>query len=368
MNGYRAPPWLPGGDAQTIWAALFASRCIGAAPHFARERWNTADGDFIDVDRLVARGHDDGESATESDHHAHVGNGNGSGSGSENVGGVGKDTRTGNATVVASDAPLLVLFHGLEGSSSSHYAVAFADMARRRGWQFAIPHFRGCSGEANLAPRAYHSGDFEEIGWMLERFRAAHRGPIAAVGVSLGGNALMRWAEEAGSQAARSVSAVAAVSAPLDLAASGAAMGVGFNRLSYTRMFLNSMRPKALDKLAQHPGLFDRTALLAARDLHAFDDAFTAPLHGYKDADDYWNRASAKPRLADIRLPALLLNARNDPFVPSASLPPLHPPPGDRVTLWQPEQGGHVGFPHGRFPADVREMPEHVIGWIERRL
>jgi len=324
MDGYVAPRWLPGGHLQTIWPALYGRRGPGGAlPAYRRERWHTPDGDFVDVDFV------DG---------------------------------------APGPRPLLVLFHGLEGSSRSHYAQAFAALAAARGWAFAVPHFRGCSGEINLAPRAYHSGDYEEIGWMLAQVRAHHArrggGPMLAAGVSLGGNALMRWAEEAGHTAAAQVAALAAVCAPLDLAAGGAAIGRGFNRLVYTRMFLATMKPKALAKLAQHPGLFDRQALLAARDLHAFDNVFTAPLHGFRDTDDYWARGSAKPHLAAVRVPALVVNAANDPFVPAASLPRPHEV-GDSVTLWQPAHGGHVGFPLGLPPGHVRAMPEAVCDWFD---
>lgn len=228
---------------------------------------------------------------------------------------------------------------------------------------YAVPHFRGCSGEINLAPRAYHSGDFEEVHWILARCRAVHTGPIVAVGVSLGGNALMRWAGEMGGSAAQMVSAVASVCAPLDLAAGGQAIGRGFNRLVYTRMFLNTMKPKAMQKLAQHPGLFDAQALRAARNLYEFDNVFTAPLHGFKDVDDYWRRASAKPHLAGIRLPALAVNAQNDPFVPASSLP-YEGDVGAHVTLWQPRHGGHVGFAGGRWPGHVRPMPDAVGQWL----
>lgn len=321
---YRAPWWLPGGNAQTLWAARLSRRHFGPAPNWQRQRWHTPDGDFVDVD-----------------HAQHAS---------------------------AADAPLLVLFHGLEGSSDSQYAVAFADFAAAKGLVFAVPHFRGCSGELNLAPRAYHSGDHVEVDWMLQRFAAAHPGrPLIAVGVSLGGNALLRWAGEAGETARQRVRAVAAVSSPLDLAAGGHAIGRGFNRLVYTRVFLSTMVPKALKKLEQHPGLFDREALLAARDLYSFDNLFTAPLHGFKDTDDYWARASAKPVLADIRVPALALNARNDPFVPADSLPGTQDA-GRCVTLWQPEQGGHVGFPVSTgllgMPGHVRAMPEAVGRWL----
>lgn len=317
MN-YTAPAWLPGGNLQTIWPALYARSVLGLRPQFRRERWRTPDGDFIDVDWLQPS--EPGET-------------------------------------------LLVLFHGLEGSSQSHYAQAFADFARERGMAYAVPHFRGCSGDINLGPRAYHSGDFEEIGWILARLRAVHPGPIVAVGVSLGGNALMRWAGEMGESAARMVSAVASVCAPLDLTAGGQAIGRGFNRLVYTRMFLATMKPKALQKLAQHPGLFDAQALRAARDLYQFDNVFTAPLHGFKDVDDYWLRASAKPHLARIRIPALAVNAKNDPFVPASSLP-CESEVGSHVTLWQPKHGGHVGFAGGRWPGHVRPMPDAVGTWL----
>ena len=322
MQSYRAPWWLPGGHAQTIWPARLGRQepIPGGRPlRYRRERWTTPDGDFIDVDHLD-------EGATP-------------------------------------DAPLLVLFHGLEGSSQGLYALAFAHWARRAGWRFVVPHFRGCSGELNLAPRAYHSGDFEEIGWILDRLRAQESAALRAVGISLGGNALLRWAEASGDSAAGVARAVAAVCSPVDLAASGRAIGRGFNRQVYTRMFLRTMVPKALAKLTQHPGLFSREAMLAVRDLYAFDNLFTAPLHGFASTEDYWARASAKPQLAQIRIPALLLNARNDPFVPAASLPK----PGQvgrHVTLWQPEHGGHVGFPGGRFPGHVRSLPDGVMGWL----
>ncbi|MEO8653369.1 MAG: alpha/beta fold hydrolase [Ramlibacter sp.] len=323
MN-YAAPWWLPGGNLQTIWPALFARRGFGPPPRFRRERWTAPDGDFVDLDWL--------------EHDAVPGTG---------------------------ERPLLVMFHGLEGSSRSHYALAFADFAREQGLAFVVPHFRGCSGELNPGPRAYHSGDHEEIGWILARLRERQPGPLLAVGVSLGGNALLRWAGEQGPEAARFADAVAAVCSPLDLAAGSQAIGRGFNRWSYTRMFLRSMKPKALRKLAQHPGLFDGTRLQLARDLYQFDDIFTAPVHGFRDADDYYARASAKPWLRRIRIPALVLNTLNDPFVPAASLPQLQDA-GPCVTLWQPREGGHVGFTAGTLPGHVRKMPDEVGSWLLR--
>jgi predicted alpha/beta-fold hydrolase len=318
MHSFQAPWWLPGGNLQTIWPALFSRSHRGPMPAYRRERWDTPDGDFIDIDHTEGR----------------------------------------------PGQPWLVLFHGLESSSSSRYALAFAHVARQRGWHFSVPHFRGCSGELNRAPRAYHSGDFEEIGWILGRLRLRHGAPLLAAGVSLGGNALLRWAEEAGDCASASARAVAAVSSPLDLGAAGRAIDRGFNWLVYSRMFLHSMKPKALAKWQQHPGLFDRDKLAAARTLYEFDNVFTAPLHGFRDTPDYWERASAKPHLGRISIPALVLNARNDPFVPGDSLPGVREV-GQHVTLWQPAHGGHVGFAEGRFPGEVISLPEAVLGWFD---
>ena len=317
MRDYRAPWWLRGGHPQTIWPALSSRPRSARLPGYARERWRAPDGDFIDVDHVPA----------------------------------------------GAGAPWLVLFHGLEGSSASRYAVAFAHAAGTRGWHFVVPHFRGCSGELNLASRSYHSGDFDEIGWVLGRIRASAGAPVLAAGVSMGGNALLRWAEEAGSTAAQTVRALAAISAPVDLAAAGAAIDRGLNWLIYARMFLRTMKPRALAKWQQYPGLFDRERLIAARTLHDFDECFTAPLHGFASADDYWRRASAKPHLNAIRVPALLLNARNDPIVPDDSLPRPHEV-GAHVTLWQPREGGHVGFVAGRWPGHVHAMPEAVCEWL----
>jgi predicted alpha/beta-fold hydrolase len=319
MQNYRAPWWLPGGNAQTIWPAVFARRTRGPVPGYRRERWDTPDGDFVHLDFL--------------DHQ------------------------------VSPRRPMVVLFHGLEGSSRSHYSEAFADVAWRGKLSFVVPHFRGCSGEMNIAPRAYHSGDHEEIDFILRRLRERHPGPIVAVGVSLGGNALLRWAGEQGEGAGRIASAVAAVCSPLDLAAGGHAIGRGFNRMVYTTMFLRTMKPKALHKWAQHPGLFDREALMQARDLYEFDNIFTAPVHGFTSTEDYWARASAKPHLHRIRIPALALNSGNDPFIPPASLPRPQEV-SSSVTLWQPQHGGHVGFPAGPFPGHVLAMPEAVSAWL----
>lgn len=295
LAAYRAPGWLRGGHAQTLWGATALMR-RGSPLGWQRTRWPTPDGDFVDVDWLSG---------------------------------------------APSAAPLLVLLHGLEGSSRSPYAMQLARQAAQRGWRLAVPHFRGCSGEPNRTARAYHAGDVAEVDWVLTRLRAHTQGGLRVVGVSLGGNALLRWAAARGEAAAPQVAALAAVCAPLDLAACGAALAQGLGRWLYTPWFLRTMKPKAAAHARRHPGSFDVRRALRARSLAAFDDAFTAPLHGFAGVADYWARASAGPHLATIRVPALVLNPLNDPFVPTASLPQVA---GPWTQSCRPMDGGHVGF------------------------
>ena len=308
---YQAPLWLPSGHLQTIYPA----KCI-TRPHvaFRRERWDAHDGDFVDVDFV------DGEPG----------------------------------------APFVVLFHGLEGSSNSHYSRALMAAVAARGWHGAIPHFRGCSGELNRAPRFYHSGDAGEIDWIMRRLHQRVTGKLYAAGVSLGANALLRWLGESQHEA-DFVDAAVAVSAPLDLARGGESLSSGLNMV-YTRMFLQTLKPKCLAKLDQFPGLFDRDALMKARDLYQFDNVVTAPLHGYRDTDDYWDRASAKHVLGDITVPTLVLNARNDPFLPGQHLPTSA---SKMVTLEYPAQGGHVGFAAGPLPGQLDWLPRKILHFLE---
>ncbi len=256
--------------------------------------------------------------------------------------------------------PLYVLFHGLEGSSRSHYAMAFMAAIRARGHTGVVMHFRGCSGESNRLPRAYHSGDSAEIDWLLRRLK--HSRPIQmifATGVSLGGNALMKWLGEAGAAAGELVSAACAVSAPLDLMAAGLNLQRGFNML-YTRRFLATLKKKSIAKLAAFPDLFDLAMMRGSRNLYQFDNVVTAPLHGYRDTDDYWTRASSKPLLKHIAVPTLIINALNDPFVPAESLPT-----SDEVSrcvrLEYPAAGGHAGFVSGPFPGRLDWLPRRLL-------
>jgi predicted alpha/beta-fold hydrolase len=309
---YVAPAWLPGGHLQSIYAAFIRR----PAQTYRRQRIDTPDGDFVDFDWLEG---------------------------------------TGNAS-----APLVVLFHGLEGSVSSHYAAALMQRVRKLGWRGVVPHFRGCSGEANRLPRAYHSGDYAEVGWMLATIRAlVPDAPLYATGVSLGGSALLNWLGREPQRASAQVTAAAAVSTPLDLNAAGIAIEQGFSRI-YSRMFRQTLVPKALTMARRFPGMLDAAAIRRVDSMYAFDGAVTAPLHGFASTVDYWTRASSKPWLERIVVPTLVLNARNDPFIPAQSLPgPAEVGPG--VRLEQPEDGGHAGFPASPFPGNLGWLPSRLI-------
>ena len=234
---------------------------------------------------------------------------------------------------------------------------------RARGMHGVAVHFRGCGGEPNRLPRAYHSGDAREIDWILRRLRAQNPdAPLFVVGVSLGGNALLKWLGETGADAGTIVNKTAAVSAPLDLMAAGDALGQGFSLL-YARNFLSTLKVKSLAKLDRYPGLYDAARVRAASTLREFDDLVTAPLHGFRNTDDYWTRASSKPGLRNIRVPTLVINARNDPFLPAPALPDPTEVSG-AVTLEQPEEGGHVGFVSGRFPGNLDWLPRRVLDFF----
>jgi len=320
-GAYRAPGWLPGRHAQTVWTALIAPRPV---PTLHRERWDTPDGDFVDLDWAVAP----------------------------------------PGTPRQADRPLLALFHGLEGSSDSHYARVLMAAALARGMDGVVIHFRGCSGTPNRLPRAYHSGDSEEADWVLRRLAArpgaggAPAGPLLAAGVSLGGNVLLKWLGERGTSAGF-VAAAAAVSPPQDLQAGAIALARGFNRL-YTEHFLRTLRRKSIAMLERHPGLFDPAIVAASRTFFDFDEHVTAPLHGFAGAVDYWTRSSCRQYLGGITVPTLVINALNDPFLPPSALAS----PAEvsaAVRLEYPAQGGHVGFLSGPPPGRSDWLPDRFF-------
>ena len=316
-GAYRAPRWLPGGHAQTIYPAFVHRPQVA----YRRQRMDTPDGDFVDFDWLETPDREP-------------------------------------------DTPLVVLFHGLEGSSESHYALALMAHLAARGWRGVVPHFRGCSGEPNRLARAYHSGDYAEVGWMLRTIRALEPNTVIyAAGVSLGGSALLNWLGREEHRARDIVEAAAAVSTPIDLTAAGISIGQGLNRI-YARHFLSTLVPKAIAMAKRFPQALDAAAIALADSMHRFDQIVTAPLHGFAGADDYWKRASSKPWLRAVRVRTLVLNARNDPFIPAQSLPTPTEASG-AVTLEQPQGGGHGGFLDARFPGSLEWLPRHLTHFFE---
>lgn len=297
---YRPAWWVPGPHAQTLWGR-FARRRRPLPTRL--ERWPTPDGDFIEILRLDAQ----------------------------------------------AERPRLFLLHGLEGTVRSHYVCGLFQLARERGWGADLLLFRSCGSEPNRAPRFYHSGETTDLALavnrVLEEFPAA---PIALCGVSLGGNVLLKWLGEGGDSLPERVRAGATISVPYDLERGSRHISRGFARV-YERHFLRSLRRKAHDKLARFPGLFDEQALRRARTLYDFDDVVTAPVHGFRDAHDYYSRSSSLSFLAHIRRPTLLLSAEDDPFLPMAVLAEVRAIARDNgaLTLEFPRRGGHVGFVGG---------------------
>jgi hypothetical protein len=350
------PWWLPDCQSQTLYGALLAPT---HRLSFIRERINTPDGDFIEFDwsapGLIAqpakRPHESLSASealppnsgatrwlTQADHQQ-----------------LGK----------LDDAPALVLLHGLEGSSRSRYAQSIAQYFRARGWIVVIAHFRGCSGVPNRMARAYHSGDTQEVQFILSYLKSKlSRARWHAVGVSLGGNALLKYLGEYALET-QWLKAACGISVPLDLVAAGNYLSDNFfNRQVYTRYFLRTLKPKVFEKARRFPGVIDVLRVASATTLRDFDNAYTAPMHGFRDAFDYWQQSSCKPWLARISTPTLVLNAKNDPFIPVSSLPDISQAAA-QVCLHQPEQGGHASFVCGAFPGQLTWLPQRIARFFD---
>ncbi len=246
------------------------------------------------------------------------------------------------------DAPCVVLLHGLEGSSHSHYAIELMHAVKQHGWHGVVAHFRSCGGVPSK--RLYHSGDTLELAHMLNVLATRYH-TLYAVGVSLGGNVLAKYLGEMGDKAI--LRAAATVSTPFDLSASSQALSQGLPRVLYTPYFLRTLLPKVpyTDKKFHNLG--------------EFDDAFTAPIHGFLDKEDYYRQASSKPYLRHITIPTLLINAYNDPFVPSFSLP-TRKEISDSVQLLRPPEGGHAAFVSGQGRGHLRWLPKTLLQWFEQ--
>jgi predicted alpha/beta-fold hydrolase len=298
---YRPAWWVPGAHAQTLWGAIARRK---AALPTRLERWATPDGDFLEILRLDA----------------------------------------------SPSRPRLVMLHGLEGGVDSHYVGGFLQMARRRDWGADLILFRSCGTALNRARRVYHSGETSDLAFVanrvLEEFPQAL---VTLCGVSLGANVLLKWLGERGDSLSERIRGAAAVSTPFDLERGSRHISRGLSRV-YELFFLRSLRRKALAKLTRYPDLFDRDAMRRARTLYEFDDAVTAPVHGFHGARDYYSRSSSLQFIEHIRLPTLLLNAADDPFLPAVVLSEVEgiAQSNAYLTLDFPRHGGHAGFVHGQ--------------------
>jgi predicted alpha/beta-fold hydrolase len=310
---FRSATWLPGPHLGTVYASVARP---WPRPRFRRERWDLPDGDFLDVDRL------DGPRPS---------------------------------------SPVLVISHGLEGSSSAAYVRGLASAASRRGFAIAAWNFRGCSGEPNRLLRQYHSGETGDLAAVVGRLVDERpERPVALAGFSLGGNQLVKWLGERGDDLPAPVRAAVAISVPFDLEACAVALdGPGFWPWVYRERFLRRLRRKALRKASQHPGSIDAAAVRRAGTFAAYDGLVTAPIHGFASASDYWRRCSAARFVGGVRRDLLLLSADDDPLVPAASIPVAAVRQSRTVTLEVTPGGGHVAFVEG--------SPVRPRFWAEER-
>ncbi len=312
---YSPAWWIPGGHLQTLWGKLF--RRQRAAPT-SLERWDTPDSDFLELHRLAA----------------------------------------------GSLTPRLLLLHGLEGGVRSHYAQALLNEAARRGWGADLLIFRSCGSEINRARRFYHSGETDDIAFVLDRIATEFpSSPLALVGVSLGGNALLKFLGERGDDLPQSVKAAAAISVPFDLGRSSKRINQGFSKI-YQRFFLHSLKRKAAQKAKRFPGLAAPEEIASLRTLEDFDNLITAPLHGFSDARDYYERSSSLRYLKEIRLNTLLFSAIDDPMLPPVVLEEVREVAAANPALEVDfvARGGHAGFVSGSVPWRPYYYAEHRVG------
>ena len=312
---YSPAWWIPGGHLQTLWGKLF--RRQPPAPTVL-ERWETPDGDFVELHRLSA----------------------------------------------PLGAPRVLLLHGLEGSVRSHYAQGLLNEAARRGWGADLLIFRSCGSEPNRMRRFYHSGETTDTAFVIDRISREHpTSSLAIAGVSLGGNVLLKFLGERGRDLPHQLLAAAAISVPFDLSRSSTRINRGFSRL-YQKFFLSSLRRKAQEKAGRFPDLAPAIKISALRTLADFDNLITGPLHGFRDAQDYYQQSSSLPRLEDIRLQTLLLSAVDDPMLPPEVLDEVRDVArrNPSLRLEFVEKGGHAGFIAGSWPWRPFYYAEYRVG------
>lgn len=316
---FQAPRWLRNRHAQTMFTSLpWAFRW---RPRLKRETLDLPDGDVTAIDWVEAP---------------------------ENI---------------PDSAPLLVILHGLESSSASPYARMLMQAASARGWRSCVLHFRDCGDYRNRLPRRYHAGETNDLRHFLRYLvRRGETAPIFAAGYSLGGNVLLKYLGE--SRDDTPLAAAAAVCVPLDLHQCAEALNIGFSKI-YQRYLLRNMKRSMVRKFDRHTAAFDWERAMRAQTFAEFDDAVTAPLHGFTGMQDYYDRCSSVHYLKSISVPTLIVNARDDPFMSPAVLPS-----SDRlsesVCLEIAETGGHVGFVEGGSPwRPTYYLPPRLIGFFQ---
>ncbi|OBS10989.1 hydrolase [Acidihalobacter prosperus] len=312
---FRPAWWLPGPHLQTLWPYLFSPRRRLA---LRRERLELPDGDFLDLDWTPPL-----------------------------------------------PGPLVLVLHGLEGSSESGYIRRLTPVLAAHGMQSAILHFRGCSGEPNRLPRAYHAGETQDLARVIRHLRMRQpTRPLGAIGFSLGGNVLLKWLGESASDSP--LTAAAAVSVPFDLQAAAARLERGASRI-YQSYLLRPLRRAQIrkHKLRGIPPPVARDTLARLRTLREFDDRITAPLHGFAGVEDYYRRSSSRPWLHRIETPTLIVQARDDPFLLPHGIPGADELSA-AVRLELTDTGGHVGFVSGPMPGLSRPWLEsRLAAWLE---
>ena len=310
MTQFRPPRWLRGRHAQTVWGSVFRMPIRLPLEH---ERLDLPDGDFIDVDLL--------DGATP-------------------------------------ESPLVVVCHGLEGSSKAGYVRGLMRDLRAHGLGAMALNFRGCSGEPNRLPRFYHSGDTGDLAFVVDKLRAERPGrALGLAGFSLGGNVVAKYLGERGDAVPPEVRAAAVVSVPFDLAACARNLDrPDFMARVYRERFLRRLRAKVAHKARTHATMPVGKAR-AAKTFREWDHEVTAPLHGFLSAEDYWTRSSAGPLLPSVRRPLLILAAEDDPFVPPEALPRDAAAQNPQLQLEISREGGHVAFVDG-WPWSTRRHAE----------
>ncbi|NQW99963.1 alpha/beta fold hydrolase [bacterium] len=308
QSTYRAPRWLPGGHAQTIFPALF--RRLPAIP-WRPERLELADGDFIDLEWSEA-----------------------------------------------ARPRLAILSHGLEADTRTGYIQGMAAALIRRGWDVLAWNFRGCGSGPNRLLRMYHSGATEDLHAVIHHALAHHPAQsIDLIGYSLGGNLTLKYLGELPAELPPQIRRAVAFSVPCDLACSSRQLSIPSNRI-YMERFLVAMRSKLRVKDTMFPGELDLDGLDRIRTFQEFDDRYTAPIHGFRDAADYWARNSCRQFLPHITLPTLLINAANDPFLGPGCHPREEAAASRFFHFEAPATGGHVGFTsfgkHGEYWSETR--------------